>query len=139
MSNNKQETIRLLRSQMKVLKKAGETELAEQLNGRIEALRAQPPEILMYFEDGRVHFQTPYPGKKRQYPFSMQLKAAGVDADGEATHKWNPKSKTWSFKATPDIVASVQTAIGDFFSEAPLVNKEGVSCGKLPASTYQAG
>jgi hypothetical protein len=138
MSDNKQETIRLLRAQMKVLKKAGETELADQLNERIEALRAKPSEILMYFEDGRVHFRTPYPGRTRRYPFTLKLKEAGTDADGSHTHTYDPKTKEWSFRATPAIVANVQAAIGDFFSEAPLVNREGAPCGKLPASTYVA-
>lgn len=134
--SDKQETIRLLRGQMKVLNKAGETELAEKLKGRIEALRAQPPEILMYFEDDRVHFKTPYPGNTRRFPFTMKLKEAGTDVDGEHTHKYDPKTKEWSFKATPEIVESVKAAIGDFFSEAQLINREGASCGKLPASTY---
>lgn len=136
--NDNKETLRLLRGQLKALKKAGETELAEQLQARISALQNQPAEIVMYFEEGRVHFQTPYPGYKRRYPFSMKLKEAGVDADGEATHEWHPKTKTWSFKATAPIVNKVKSAIGDFFSEAPLVNQQGERIGTLPASTYTA-
>jgi len=136
-TNDNKSTLKLLRAQMKALKKAGETELANQLNSRIEALEAQPPDIVMYFEDGRVHFKTPYPGRARRYPFSMKLKEAGTDADGQATHSYDPKTKEWSFKATPRIVADVQQAIGDFFSEAPLVNREGAPIGTLPATTYK--
>lgn len=131
-NNDNKSTIKLLRSQMRALRKAGETELADQLASRIEALAAQPPDIMMYFERGRVHFKTPYPGRARVYAFSMKLKEAG-----RGTHKYDPQTQEWSFQATPGIVEDVRQAIGDFFSEAPLVNREGRRIGVLPATTYK--
>lgn len=141
---NKNKDKEMLLIQAKQLKALGQDDLAQELQKRArslgkksrkktEAVTEENPEVVMTFEDGRVIFKTPDPGYLRRKAFGYKVREAGL-----GTHKYDPKTKSWSFKAAPEIISKVKQAIGDFFSEAKLVDANGRGLGRLPKSTYQA-
>lgn len=146
MSNNKtvtkNEQIALLKAQIKVLRKVDRVAAAS-LQARVKELQGgnatDEQAVTMYFEDGHIHVRTPgikKRGRGAMIAMAINLKKAATLGD-EKLYSFDKKTETWSFRALPPVVDAIKRVLGDFFSEAPILNKEGKRNGQLPASTYQ--
>lgn len=136
----------ILKKAAVLLRKQGKNVLAKSLEDQVEVMvkmekaTAPMPEIKMYFQDGRVFFQSPNPGFKKCKALSYQLRKLGPGYKYE-------KEGVWSFPSKPEIINKIKQVYADFFSDPPgegarpaiLINQEGKPCGLLPFSTYHKG
>ena len=111
-----------------------------------------PNEVLVFRKDGRMFIQPPSmlndAGDELHWP---KLKAMGAmlrDAstiDGEKHYKYegraykpsDPRRSQWSFTISNALFSKIKRVLGDFFSEATLIDDQGQVLGTLPKSTYQ--
>lgn len=130
-----------LKLQAKTARELGEEKLAKQLERRIADMSKGNEEVVMAvtMKDGangdRIAVQIPFIFHKgRRYALNQSLKAV------DESRAWDSKRKVWTFSGNTGVFAKVRAVLGDFFSEAKLVNAEtGVSMGRLPKSTYNPG
>lgn len=110
-----------------------------------------PDEILVFQKGDRMFIQPPalvndkgniHWGKCKAFAASLR-DAATIDNkrhykyEGRSFKPDDPRRSQWSFTASVQILNKIKQVLGNFFSEATLINENGEVLGTLPKSTYQ--
>jgi hypothetical protein len=136
----------ILKKAAQVLRKQGKDVLAKALESQVETMAKaehatrEMPQIKMYFQDGKVIFQSPDPGYMRRKALAFQLRKVGVDPEYKG-------DGIWHFRPVAETIGLIKQVYADFFSDAPgkgarpaiLIGRDGKPYSTLPFSSYHKG